>query len=44
MKENKIKVTKYNSSLDADNQNFSSYEGFIQIKHGQLVITHKKPA
>lgn len=22
----------------------SSYEGFIQIEHGELIITHKKPA
>lgn len=44
MKENKIKVTKYNSSLDDCVQNLSSYEGFIQVENGKLVITHKKPS
>ena len=44
MVENKIKVTKYNSSLDDCVQNLSSYDGFIQVEGGMLVITHKKPA
>ena len=41
----KIKIIKYNSSLDKVVQNFSSFDSYLQISRNkdELVIFNKKP-
>ena len=43
MTENKISIVKYNNTFDSSVQNFPTYDGYLQIEHGYLVITLKKP-
>ena len=44
-KNNKVRIKKYNYAIDDTVQNFSSFDGFLQLSENEknFIITNKKP-